>query len=28
VLAADLGRLAGRRIPPPEARPLAYWPTC
>ena len=28
VLAADLGRLAGRRIPPPEERPLAYWPTC
>ena len=26
VLAADLGRLAGRRIPPPEARPLSYWP--
>lgn len=28
ILAEDLGRLAGRRIPPPEQRPLSYWPTC
>lgn len=28
VLADDLGRLAGRRVPPPEQRPLSYWPTC
>jgi len=28
VLAAELGRLANRRVPPPEARPLSYWPTC
>jgi len=28
VLAHDLARLAGRRVPPPAARPLSYWPTC
>jgi acetyl-CoA carboxylase carboxyltransferase component len=28
VLAADLARLATRRVPPPEQRPLSYWPTC
>lgn len=28
ILAEDLGKLAGRRIPPPEQRPLSYWPTC
>lgn len=28
VLAADLGRLAHRRVPPPESRPLSWWPTC
>ena len=28
VLAEDLGRLAGRRIPPAHERPLSYWPTC
>jgi len=28
ILAEDLGRLAGRAVPPPEARILASWPTC
>jgi acetyl-CoA carboxylase carboxyltransferase component len=28
VLAEDLGRLATRAIPPPEARPLTWWPSC
>jgi acetyl-CoA carboxylase carboxyltransferase component len=28
VLAADLARLSTRRVPPPEQRPLSYWPTC
>jgi acetyl-CoA carboxylase carboxyltransferase component len=28
VLAEDLGRLASRSIPAPEARPLTWWPTC
>jgi acetyl-CoA carboxylase carboxyltransferase component len=28
VLAEDLGRLAGRALPPPEARPLTWWPSC
>jgi methylmalonyl-CoA decarboxylase subunit alpha len=28
VLARDLGRLAHRPLPPPEARTLASWPTC
>lgn len=28
VLAEDLSRLANRPLPPPEARPLAWWPTC
>lgn len=28
ILAEDLGRLAGRKVPPPEARVLASWPTC
>lgn len=28
VLAQDLNRLSGRRIPPPNERPLSYWPTC
>lgn len=28
VLAEDLGRLANRPVPPPESRPLAWWPTC
>ena len=27
VLAADLNRLANRPVPPPEARPLTWWPT-
>lgn len=27
VLVEDLRRLAGRRVPPPEKRPLSYWPT-
>ncbi|MGF1598806.1 MAG: acyl-CoA carboxylase subunit beta [Acidimicrobiales bacterium] len=28
VLATDLGLLANRPVPPPEARILAHWPTC
>ncbi len=28
ILAEDLGRLATRKIPRPEERPLSYWPTC
>jgi acetyl-CoA carboxylase carboxyltransferase component len=28
VLAEDLGRLANRALPPPDARPLSWWPTC
>ncbi len=28
VLAEDLGRLAGRVLPPPESRPLTWWPSC
>ena len=28
VLARDLNLLAARRVPPPEERPLKYWPTC
>lgn len=28
ILARDLGLLAGRRVPPPEERPLRTWPTC
>lgn len=28
VLAEDLNRLANRAVPPPEQRPLSYWPTC
>lgn len=28
ILAEDLGWLAGRAVPPPEARILASWPTC
>ena len=28
VLAQDLEMLAHRSVPPPEARPLSYWPTC
>lgn len=28
VLRERMSRLANRRIPPPEARPLSYWPTC
>ncbi len=28
VLRDRISRLADRRIPPPEARPLSYWPTC
>ena len=28
VLAHDLEMLANRAVPPPEARPLSYWPTC
>ena len=28
VLADDLARLAHRRVPPPEARILAGWPSC
>ena len=27
VLVEDLRQLQGRRVPPPEARPLSYWPT-
>ena len=27
-LAEDLERLSNRVIPPPEQRPLSYWPTC
>ena len=27
ILVEDLRRLEGRRIPPPEQRPLSYWPT-
>ncbi|MEL7158029.1 MAG: hypothetical protein AAFN30_15730, partial [Actinomycetota bacterium] len=27
ILAADLNRLANRPVPPPEARPLTWWPT-
>jgi len=27
VLVDDLRQLDGRRVPPPEARPLSYWPT-
>jgi len=27
VLVEDLRRLDGRRVPPPEERPLSYWPT-
>ena len=27
ILAEDLDRMAGRRVPPPEQRPLSYWPT-
>jgi acetyl-CoA carboxylase carboxyltransferase component len=28
ILASDLELLANRPVPPPEARPLSYWPTC
>jgi acetyl-CoA carboxylase carboxyltransferase component len=28
ILAEDLDMLATRKIPPPESRPLSYWPTC
>jgi acetyl-CoA carboxylase carboxyltransferase component len=28
VLAEDLGRLATRSLPSPEARPLTWWPSC
>ncbi len=28
VLAEDLERLAHRAVPPPEARPLSWWPSC
>ncbi|NNL86550.1 MAG: hypothetical protein HKP27_12905, partial [Myxococcales bacterium] len=28
ILAEDLDMLATREIPPPESRPLSYWPTC
>lgn len=28
VLAKDLARLANRKVPPPNERPLSYWPTC
>ena len=27
VLVENLRQLDGRRIPPPEQRPLSYWPT-
>ena len=27
VLVEDLRQLEGRRVPPPEQRPLSYWPT-
>ena len=27
VLVEDLRQLDGRRVPPPEQRPLSYWPT-
>ena len=28
ILAEDLNRLANRPLPPPESRPLSYWPSC
>jgi len=28
ILAHDLEMLASRPVPPPQARPLSYWPTC
>ncbi len=28
VLAEDLDMLSTRDVPPPESRPLSYWPTC
>lgn len=28
ILAEDLNRLANRPLPPPEQRPLAWWPSC
>jgi methylmalonyl-CoA decarboxylase subunit alpha len=28
ILAEDLARLAHRPVPPPESRPLAWWPSC
>ncbi len=28
IIAQDLGLLANRQVPPPESRPLTYWPTC
>ena len=28
IIAQDLGLLANRNVPPPESRPLTYWPTC
>lgn len=28
ILARDLNQLAGRQVPPPQDRPLAWWPTC
>ncbi|MEM7252435.1 MAG: carboxyl transferase domain-containing protein [Pseudomonadota bacterium] len=28
VLAEDLNRLANRPLPPPESRPLSWWPSC
>jgi len=27
-LANDLEQIANRKIPPPNERPLTYWPTC
>ena len=28
VLAEDLNRLANRVVPPPDSRPLTWWPSC
>ena len=28
ILAEDLERLSHRAVPPPESRPLSYWPSC
>jgi len=28
VLISDIRMLANRPVPPPEQRPLSYWPSC